>query len=118
MLVQDALLRLMQDRTSFVIAHRLSTVRRADAIVVLERGVVREIGRHDELLSRPNGVYARLYSLQMFEGSQNGVAAEGHGARGANVPPGPAAGSALLETADVEVDEEREPEVVAPNSRD
>jgi subfamily B ATP-binding cassette protein MsbA len=75
-LVQDALLRLMQNRTSFVIAHRLSTVRRADAIVVLERGVVREIGRHDDLLARPDGVYARLYALQMFEGSMaNGVAA-------------------------------------------
>jgi subfamily B ATP-binding cassette protein MsbA len=69
-LVQDALLHLMESRTSFVIAHRLSTVRRADAIVVLERGVVREIGRHDELLARPNGVYARLYALQMFEGGQ------------------------------------------------
>jgi ATP-binding cassette, subfamily B, bacterial MsbA len=68
-LVQDALLRLMQNRTSLVIAHRLSTVRRADAIVVLERGVVREIGRHDELLARPHGAYARLYALQMFEGS-------------------------------------------------
>jgi ATP-binding cassette, subfamily B, bacterial MsbA len=66
-LVQDALLRLMENRTSFVIAHRLSTVRRADAIIVLERGMVREVGRHDELLARPNGVYARLYSLQMFE---------------------------------------------------
>jgi subfamily B ATP-binding cassette protein MsbA len=77
-LVQDALLRLMQNRTSFVIAHRLSTVRRADAIVVLERGVVREIGRHDELLARPDGVYARLYALQMFEGSPaNGSAAAG-----------------------------------------
>jgi subfamily B ATP-binding cassette protein MsbA len=72
-LVQDALLHLMQDRTSFVIAHRLSTVRRADAIIVLERGVVREIGRHEELLARPGGVYARLYALQMFEGAaQNG----------------------------------------------
>jgi len=70
MFVQDALLRLMQGRTSFVIAHRLSTVRRADAIVVLDRGVIREIGRHDELLARPNGAYARLYALQMFEGSQ------------------------------------------------
>jgi subfamily B ATP-binding cassette protein MsbA len=75
-LVQDALLRLMQNRTSFVIAHRLSTVRRADSIVVLERGVVREVGRHDELLARPDGVYARLYALQMFEGSgTNGAAA-------------------------------------------
>jgi subfamily B ATP-binding cassette protein MsbA len=69
-LVQDALLRLMQNRTSFVIAHRLSTVRRADAIIVLERGVVREIGRHDELLARPGGVYSRLYALQMFEDSR------------------------------------------------
>ncbi len=66
-LVQDALLRLMENRTSFVIAHRLSTVRRADAIIVLERGAVREVGRHDELLARPNGVYARLYALQMFD---------------------------------------------------
>jgi subfamily B ATP-binding cassette protein MsbA len=73
-LVQDALLRLMENRTSFVIAHRLSTVRRADAIIVLERGLVREVGRHDELLARPNGVYARLYSLQMFE---NGAASPG-----------------------------------------
>jgi subfamily B ATP-binding cassette protein MsbA len=69
-LVQDALLRLMQNRTSFVIAHRLSTVRRADAIIVLERGIVREIGKHDELLARPSGVYARLYALQMFEESR------------------------------------------------
>jgi subfamily B ATP-binding cassette protein MsbA len=77
-LVQDALLRLMENRTSFVIAHRLSTVRRADAIIVLERGAVREVGRHDELLARANGVYARLYSLQMFEnGSVPPAAAPG-----------------------------------------
>jgi len=69
-----ARLRMMENRTSFVIAHRLSTVRRADAIIVLERGVVREVGRHDELLARPNGLYARLYSLQMFE---NGAVAPG-----------------------------------------
>jgi ATP-binding cassette, subfamily B, bacterial MsbA len=68
-LVQEALTNLMMNRTSFVIAHRLSTVRRADTIVVLERGVVREMGQHDELLTRPDGVYARLYALQMFEGS-------------------------------------------------
>jgi ATP-binding cassette, subfamily B, bacterial MsbA len=66
-LVQDALANLMRDRTSFVIAHRLSTVRRADAIVALERGRVAEIGRHDELLTRPSGVYAKLYSLQIFD---------------------------------------------------
>jgi subfamily B ATP-binding cassette protein MsbA len=68
LLVQDALHTLMRNRTSFVIAHRLSTVRRADSIVVLERGRVAEIGRHDELLARPGGVYAKLYALQIFEG--------------------------------------------------
>ena len=66
-LVQEALANLMRDRTSFVIAHRLSTVRRADKIIALERGRVAEIGRHEELLSRPNGVYARLYAQQIFE---------------------------------------------------
>jgi subfamily B ATP-binding cassette protein MsbA len=66
-LVQDALASLMRNRTSFVIAHRLSTVRRADAIVVLERGRVREVGRHDELLARPDSVYGRLHALQMVE---------------------------------------------------
>jgi ATP-binding cassette, subfamily B, bacterial MsbA len=67
LLVQDALQNLMRNRTSFVIAHRLSTVRRADLIIVLERGRVVETGRHDELLARPGGVYAKLYSLQIFE---------------------------------------------------
>ncbi|MEP6919323.1 MAG: ATP-binding cassette domain-containing protein, partial [Acidobacteriota bacterium] len=67
LLVQDALHNLMRNRTSFVIAHRLSTVRRADRIVVLERGRIVEIGCHDELLARPGGVYAKLYALQLFE---------------------------------------------------
>jgi subfamily B ATP-binding cassette protein MsbA len=66
LLVQDALATLMRNRTSFVIAHRLSTVRRADAIVVLDGGRVAETGRHDELLARPGGVYAKLYALQLF----------------------------------------------------
>jgi subfamily B ATP-binding cassette protein MsbA len=65
-LVQDALTALMANRTTFVIAHRLSTVRRADLIVTLEKGRVAEVGTHDELVGR-GGVYARLYALQMFD---------------------------------------------------
>ena len=67
-LVQAALSNLMMNRTSFVIAHRLSTIRRADAIVVLDRGRVAEIGKHDELLARPDGTYATLYQMQLLEG--------------------------------------------------
>jgi subfamily B ATP-binding cassette protein MsbA len=67
LLVQDALTTLMMNRTSFVIAHRLSTIRRADAIIVLERGRIVEIGRHDELLARPDGAYATLYQMQLLE---------------------------------------------------
>ena len=66
-LVQDALANLMRNRTTFVIAHRLSTVRRADFIVALENGRVAEIGTHDDLVGRPDGVYAKLYALQAFE---------------------------------------------------
>ena len=66
LLVQDALANLMQNRTTFVIAHRLSTVRRADVIIALEKGRVAEIGTHDDLVSRPNGVYAKLHALQSF----------------------------------------------------
>ena len=68
LLVQEALGNLMMNRTSFVIAHRLSTIRRADAIVVLERGSIVEMGRHDELLRKTDGKYAALYQLQLLEG--------------------------------------------------
>jgi len=70
-LVQEALTNLMMNRTSFVIAHRLSTIRRADAIIVLERGRVVEIGRHDELLAQPGGTYATLYEMQLLEGKRD-----------------------------------------------
>jgi subfamily B ATP-binding cassette protein MsbA len=66
MLVQEALTTLMRNRTSLVIAHRLSTVRRADAIVVLEQGRIVEVGTHDDLLAR-GGAYAKLYELQLRE---------------------------------------------------
>jgi len=65
-LVQQALNNLMRGRTTLVIAHRLSTVRTAHKIVVLDKGEIAEIGRHDELLAR-RGVYRKLYDLQFVE---------------------------------------------------
>ena len=76
-LVQEALERLMRGRTTLVIAHRLSTVREADRIAVLEAGRVIELGRHDELVAA-GGTYARLHRLQL---SDDSVAA-----RDGNVP--------------------------------
>lgn len=65
-LVQEALVNLMAGRTTLVIAHRLSTVRRADKIIVLQSGQIVEQGRHDELLEQ-GGLYQRLYAMQFVE---------------------------------------------------
>jgi subfamily B ATP-binding cassette protein MsbA len=64
-LVQDALTKLMTNRTSIVIAHRLSTIKHANCICVLEDGQIIEQGAHDELLSIPNGIYKHLHSMQV-----------------------------------------------------
>jgi subfamily B ATP-binding cassette protein MsbA len=71
--VQEALDRLLEGRTVFVIAHRLSTVAHADQILVLDRGTVLERGTHAELMAR-GGAYARLHDLQFRDDA-------GHGAR-------------------------------------
>ena len=62
-LVQEALETLMTDRTVLVIAHRLSTVTNADKIIVLEKGQIKEMGTHDELIQK-NGLYSNLYNIQ------------------------------------------------------
>jgi subfamily B ATP-binding cassette protein MsbA len=69
-LVQRALANLMSNRTTIVIAHRLSTVRRADLIVVMERGRIVETGTHEELLAR-GGTYRHLYELQFASEEEN-----------------------------------------------
>ena len=62
--LQQALADVIRGRTTFVIAHRLSTVRRADMILALENGVIVERGTHDQLLEH-NGLYRRIYDLQL-----------------------------------------------------
>ena len=65
-LVQEALSRLMQDRTTLIIAHRLSTVRVANRIVVLDKGRIIELGSHKDLMAQ-RGLYAKLYEMQFRE---------------------------------------------------
>ncbi|MBF2073796.1 MAG: ABC transporter ATP-binding protein [Synechococcales cyanobacterium C42_A2020_086] len=67
-LVQDAISRLLKGRTSFVIAHRLSTVTQADQVLVIQQGQIVEQGTHAELIAK-GGVYANLYALQLGEGT-------------------------------------------------
>ena len=64
-LVQDALDKLMENRTSIIIAHRLSTVRRCDQILVMSGGAILERGTHDELVAKPGGLYGSLAKLQL-----------------------------------------------------
>ncbi len=64
LLVQQALDKLMEGRTSIIIAHRLATIRKADTIYVLDEGTIAESGTHDQLLQEENGIYANLIKLQ------------------------------------------------------
>jgi len=65
-LVQDAIINLMKNRTSIVIAHRLSTIKHADLILVIDEGKIVERGTHKELISKKEGLYHKLHSMQMF----------------------------------------------------
>ena len=71
MLIQHAIDTLITGRTSIVIAHRLSTIRKASKIIVLDKGEVKEMGTHDELL-RKGGFYSKLYEMQ-FEKSSSKI---------------------------------------------
>ncbi|MCR5255901.1 MAG: ABC transporter ATP-binding protein/permease [Acetatifactor sp.] len=65
-MIQDALEKLMKDRTTIMVAHRLSTIQHADCIMVMHKGKIRESGTHQELLSQ-DGIYKRLYELQIHQ---------------------------------------------------
>ncbi len=62
-LIQEALARLMRGRTTFIVAHRLSTIRNADTIVVMRQGRIVEVGAHEQLI-RQNGLYTSLHAPQ------------------------------------------------------
>ena len=75
--VQAGLDELMEGRTALIVAHRLSTIRAADRIVVFHKGRVVEVGSHEELLAQ-NGVYARLYHLQFAKTEKRDATADAH----------------------------------------
>ena len=64
--IQRALDRLLEGRTTFIITHRLSTIKKVDRIVILDKGRIAEVGTHEELL-RKKGIYARIYETQFAE---------------------------------------------------
>jgi ATP-binding cassette subfamily B protein len=82
--VRDALNRMVEGRTSLIIAHRLSTVQRADKIIVMHKGKVREMGTHQELLAN-RGVYFKLYQLQ-YKDQELNMARAGSPANGSGLP--------------------------------
>ena len=100
-IIQRALRELLKDRTSFVIAHRRSTIREASRIVVLDRGQIAEIGSHEELLAK-NGIYANLYKMTYEQeqaqreaavvGEDEAFAARRRGEVQPTIAPQPAAG--------------------------
>ena len=65
-LIQDALAKIVKDRTTIIVAHRLSTIRNADKIIVLHKGKIKEVGKHEELIEK-QGLYYKLYKLQYNE---------------------------------------------------
>ena len=68
--IKTALATLMKDRTTFIVAHRLSTVQDADQIVTMQSGEIQEIGTHDELIQK-GGLYAHLCELQGMQSKEN-----------------------------------------------
>jgi ABC-type multidrug transport system fused ATPase/permease subunit len=62
-LIQDAIEKLMENRTSIVIAHRLSTIKSSDRIIVLENGKISSVGSHDDLIKDNSSIYKKLYEL-------------------------------------------------------
>ena len=67
--IQKAFAKIMEGRTTFIVAHRLSTIKEADTILVMNNGSVIEQGRHDELLKN-NGFYANLYRSRLVSGDE------------------------------------------------
>ncbi|NHN33435.1 ABC transporter ATP-binding protein [Paenibacillus agricola] len=66
-MIQESLEKLAKDRTTLIVAHRLSTITHADQIVLIENGEIKEVGTHDELMHKEDGAYARLYNVQNLE---------------------------------------------------